>query len=91
LSGYVCAAFIREASESTLAGHLNYFCLLTRRTRFRKREEEEEEEENKKRKKNKMDDYARPAYDGLLAMISNQFDGCNTVTYYYLSKISPQI
>ena len=54
--------------------HLNYFCFLTRRTRFRRREEEEED---KKKMKNKMDDYAGPAYDGLLAMISIQFDGCN--------------
>jgi len=78
LSGYVCAAFIREASWSTLAVHLIYFCLLTRRTRFRRREEEKED---KKRKKNKMDDYAGPAYDGLLAMISIQIDGCNNITY----------
>jgi hypothetical protein len=45
---------------------------LTRRTRFRRREEED-----KKKMKNKMVDYAGPAYDGLLAMISIQFDGCN--------------
>jgi hypothetical protein len=46
---------------------------LTRRTRFSRREEKEEEDKKKK----KMVDYAGPAYDGLLAVISIQFDGCN--------------
>jgi len=64
-----------EASGSMLAVNLNYFCLLTRRTRFSRREEEEDKK--KKKKKQKMVDYAGPAYDGLLAMISIQFDGCN--------------
>jgi len=61
-----------EASGSTLAVNLNYFCLMTRRMRFRRREDEED-----KKKIKKMVDYAGPAYDGLLAMISIQFDGCN--------------
>ena len=78
LSGYVCAASFREVSGSTLVVHLNYFCLLTRRTRFKRKEEEEEEnKKKKKKKKKKMVDYAGPAYDGLLAMISIQFDECN--------------
>jgi len=69
-----------EASGSTLAMNLNYFCPLTRRTRFSRREGEEDKKKKtkkKKKKKNKMVDYAGPAYDGLLAMISIQFDGCN--------------
>ena len=72
MSGYVCAASVREASGSTFPVHLNDFCLLTKRTRFSRREEEEEDKTKKK-----MVDYAGPAYDELLAMISIQFDGCN--------------
>jgi hypothetical protein len=54
--------------------HLKYFCFWTRRTRFRRREEEEDKN---MKKKNKMVDYAGPACDELLAVISIQFDGCN--------------
>jgi hypothetical protein len=35
------------------------------------------EEEDDKNNTKKMVDYEGPAYDGLLAMISIQFDGCN--------------
>jgi hypothetical protein len=46
-------------------------------TRFKRREEEEEDKKKKKKKKKKIVDYAGPAYDELLAMISIQFDGYN--------------